>query len=277
MKKITAECPACGAPDAEVVPEWPRAGRHRPMACWQCGLFFSYPQPSPEMLQSYYAPDGKWRAVRSDGQAAEAQTKTKGRAGRAVLELLDRHVSPGRRTVLDFGCGTGSWLNMLQDNGWETFGIEPSSDAAFVRHLRLQEIPTDGRFDLVVVYHVLEHLPGPLETLRLLAGAVRTGGYCFVSVPRLDTVLQHQDTRYCLYPPHHIVAFTEACLRGLLARAGFEVVDTLHHLDELFTKGRPLRLRLLARKVASDVSYPDPASALKSVLAEVPVLFTQAG
>jgi SAM-dependent methyltransferase len=227
------------------------------------------------VLDAYYAPDGHWRAGRSDRETANAQTRDKGRAGRAVLTLLDRYMPPERRTVLDFGCGTGSWLNTLQDNGWETFGIEPSSHAAFVRHQRLRDIPADGRFDLVIAYHVLEHLPRPLETLRLLAGAVRTGGFCFVSVPRLDTVLEHQDPRYCLYPPHHIVAFTEACLRGLLARAGFEVVDALHDLDGLFTNGRPLRLRLLARKVASEVSYPDPALALKSVLAGVPVLFTR--
>lgn len=236
-------------------------------------MFFAHPQPPPDLLASYYGRDGKWRTKRD---ATDAQTQGKGRAGRAVVALLDQYVPPGPRRVLDFGCGTGPWLNMLQDAGWETFGIEPSSDAAFVRHQRLEDIPADGRFDLVVAYHVLEHLPRPLDTLRQLAAAVRIGGACFVSVPRLDTVLEHRDTRYCLYAPHHIVAFTEACLRGLLARAGFEVTEALHHMDQLFTKGRPLRLRLLARRVESPKPGPDPAAALRSVLAGAPELFRPA-
>jgi SAM-dependent methyltransferase len=245
------------------------------MACWHCGLLFAYPQPPVEALEAYYGPEGDWRAKRSGREVTEAHTKGKGKAGQAVADLLDRCVTSRPRSVFDFGCGTGSWLNTLQDRGWETCGLEPSSDAAFARHRRLLDVPADERFDLVMAYHVLEHVPRPLDTLRLLAGAVRVGGYCFVSVPRLDKVLEHSDTRYCLYPPHHIVAFTEACLCGLLARAGLEVVYALHELDGLFTKGEPLRLRLLARKGNGEVSCADPAAALRAVLLGIPALFPE--
>ena len=265
------ECPACGSADTAIAEEWPRTGRYRAMACWHCGLLFAHPQPAPELLAAYYSPSGHWRETRD---TSGAQTKGKGRAGRAVVALFEEQLPPGSRRVLDFGCGTGPWLNTLQDAGWETYGIEPSSDAAFVRHHRLDEIPADGSFDLVVAYHVLEHLPRPLDTLRQLAAAVRMGGICFVSVPRLDTVLTHRDPRYCLSAPHHLVSFTEACLVGLLARAGFEMVAALHHLDDLFTKGRPLRMRLLARRVELAAPGPDPAPALRSVLSAAPALFT---
>ena len=244
------------------------------MACPRCGLFFAHPQPSPEQLEAYYAPDGDWRAGRSSSETTDAQVKGKGKAGRAVLAALDTLLPPDSRTVFDFGCGTGSWLNMFQDDGWTTFGLEPSSDAAFVRHQRLQQIPAEERFDLAIAYHVLEHLPRPLDTLIELAGSVKPGGCCFVSVPRLDRVMEHRDTRYCLYPPHHIVSFTEACLCGLFARAGFEVVRTLHDLDDLFTKGRPLRLRMIARKTASPGPCPDPGAALQTVIAAASGLFT---
>ena len=264
------QCPACRAADATIATEWPRVGKYKAAACWGCGLLFANPQPAPEVLAAYYSPQGDWRAER---KTADAQTKGKGRGGRAVLARLDEYIPPGRRSVLDFGCGTGPWLNMLQDAGWQTCGIEPSSDAAFVRHQRLEDIPGDQRFDLVVAYHVLEHLPDPLAILKQLAASLRTGGLLFVSVPRLDKVMEHRDARYCLSPPHHIVSFTEACLRCLLARAGFEVVETLHHLDDVFTKGTPLRMRLLARKAGTDVDYADPAPALRSVLAGVPELF----
>ena len=216
--------------------------------------------------------------MRPDPEGTEAQNRHKGPGGTAVLDILDQHIPPGGvRRVLDFGCGVGAWLNDLQDRGWDTWGIEPSSSAAFVRHQRLQEIPSDGRFDLVMVYHVLEHLPHPLDTLRRLAAAVRAGGLCFVSVPRLDTVAIHRQFAYCLHPRHHIVAYTEACLRGLLAGAGFEVVEALHELDAQFTAGKPLRMRLLTRRVAEPAAWPDPAKALKTLLAQLePLLLERA-
>src|SRR5262245_7830321 len=148
--KVADECPACGGRDVRNVKGWRLRGRHWAVACWECGLFFSHPQPPPEALQAYYAPEGDWRAGRSPSETADAQTKGKGRAGRAIVTMLDQYVPAGPRSVLDFGCGTGSWLNTLQDEGWATFGIEPSSDAAFVRHQRLLEIPADERFDLVM-------------------------------------------------------------------------------------------------------------------------------
>jgi SAM-dependent methyltransferase len=124
----------------------------------------------------------------------------------------------------------------------------------------------EPQFDLVIAYHVFEHLPRPMDTLRELVAALRPGGYFLVSVPRLDALAVHRDFKYCLHRRNHIVAYTEACLRGLFARADVEVVEALHHLDERFSKGLPLRLRLLARKTAATAVVADPAGALKPVI-----------
>jgi hypothetical protein len=118
----------------------------------------------------------------------------------------------------------------------------------------------------VIAYHVLEHLPRPVDTLQELAGTLRSGGYCLVSVPRLDRLSVHGDFKYCLHRRNHIVAFTEACLRGLFARAGMGVIAALHDLDDRFSKGQPIRMRLLAQKGAPATVDPDPASALKPII-----------
>jgi SAM-dependent methyltransferase len=187
-----------------------------------------------------------------------------------MFAVLDRYFRasnppPGAR-VFDFGCGSGTWLNSFQDHGWDTTGLEPCSNEAFVRHKRLTAIPTDAEFDLVIAYHVLEHLPRPLETLRELARALRPGGHCLVSVPRLDRLAIHGDFKYCLHRRNHIVAFTETCMRGLVARAGMGVIAPLHELDERFSKGEPIRMRLLAKKGAPAEIDPDPAAALRPVI-----------
>jgi SAM-dependent methyltransferase len=177
---------------------------------------------------------------------------------------------PGAR-VLDFGCAEGKLLNSLQDAGWDTYGIEPSTDVAFLRHHRLDVPPQDGRFDLAILHHVLEHVDRPLDVLRQLAGSLREGGVLFIGVPRFDRVAEHGDFRYCINGRNHVVAFTEACLRGLLARAGFEVAARLDapELDRALTQGRPLRLRLLARRTLAPPPLPrEPLRAARQALAE---------
>ncbi len=275
------ECVACASSDLralDLIP-LPRRGGRRQAAlldgCGACGLLFVSPMPARHELDTFYAPTGGWAddhaARAAQLQAAHARRLRKGAKVRpippkraALLTALAPFAPifappPGAR-VLDFGCGDGKLLNTLQEAGWQTFGIEPSSDIAFLRHQRLEQAPRDGRFDLVLLHHVLEHVGHPLEILQQLAGTLRAGGVLSVIVPRFDTLPAHGDYRYCINGRNHLLAFTETCLSGLLARAGFEVAGRLHNqaLDDVFTAGQPMRLRLVARLAGSGVRPAEP-------------------
>lgn len=169
------------------------------------------------------------------------------------------HAPPPGASVLDFGCGDGKLLDWLQERGWETYGIEPSMDVAFFQHRRLISLPHDRRFAFVILNHVLEHITDPLGVLRQIARTLRDDGALFVSVPRVDTLPEHGDFRYCISGRTHPVCFSETCLRGLLARAGLAVAAPLDapELDDAFTQGKPLRLRLLAVRTAQPPALPD--------------------
>lgn len=252
------------------------------VGCRACGLVFTSPMPSPEELEHFYGAEGGW-AERHAGRTAKlasVHARRKGRPPRAkpavqrprdlLLAAVDRYVpvlnpEPGAKAI-DVGCGDGKLLNALQDLGWETYGIEPSTGVAFLRHHRLDTLPADGSFAFGVLHHVLEHVPDPLALLQQMAAAIREGGGLFVSVPRLDTLPRHGDYRYCINGKNHLVAFTEVCLRGLLLRAGFSTVATLDDpaLDERITNGQPLRLRLVARRTKIPAALP--ASPLQPAL-----------
>lgn len=255
--------------------------------CEDCGLLFCNPLPRQERLERFYGETGVWAEAHAD-RAAHVMAVHERRAGRKkrvrpgklrkrvwLLEAMEPHVpiaepAPAAR-VLDFGCGEGKLLNWLQDLGWDTYGIEPSTEVAFLRHHRLEEAPQDRSFDLAILHHVLEHVADPLDVLRQLAGAVREGGIIFVSVPRIDAVARHGDFRYCINGRNHLVAFTETCLRALLARAGFEVVAVLDSpdLDRTLTEGQPLRLRVLARRREGPLPAPPaPLDAARRALAD---------
>jgi SAM-dependent methyltransferase len=279
LEREASSCPACASPrivllDVLLIPKSPDGNRVVFITgCRACGLLFTNPLPRHEELVQYYQPDGRWASMRAERlerlgavdarrpRSKKARQKSTLRPrSRALFDALAGHLPvydpPAGAKVLDFGCGDGKFLNKLQDLGWDTYGVEPSTDAAFVRHHGLHEAPQDGSFDFVFLNHVLEHVDAPLAVLQQLAGTLRMGGVLFVSVPRVDTLPVHGDLDYCISGRKHVMCFSETCLRGLLARAGFTTVARLdaHELDAIFTEGKPLRLRLVAVRTTS----PDP-------------------
>lgn len=257
--------------------------------CHECGLLFVNPVPTEEHLQQFYSDSGPWAAARSAQTSTVAAAHARGLRGKppqpkpgkplparevllnALAPYVPIHEPPAGARVLDFGCGEGQFLNSLQDRGWDTYGIEPSTSVAFLRHHRLTSLPDDGTFDFVILHHVLEHVTDPLGLLRQLAASLREGGSLFVSVPRLDTLPEHADFNYCINGRHHPVPFTEACLRGLLARASLELVTQLNtkELDEAVSDGKPLRLRLLAtRQAVPSVPVSTPLAPALRALAQ---------
>jgi SAM-dependent methyltransferase len=274
----TRACPACASPRITLLDVFkiPRDRRGRRLAflagCRECGVLFVNPLPSADELNERYAPQGAWAETRKV-RAARPPAQTPSRDPRDVLlDALEPYVPvhrppPGAR-VIDFGCGEGKFLDRLQDAGWETFGIEPSTSVPFRRHRRLDQPPQDASFDFAILHHVLEHVTNPLHVLRQLAGALRDGGVLFVGVPSLDTLPVHGDFKYCVDGRNHLLSYSRSCLSGLLARAGFATVTRLDgaHLDAL-TKGKPLRLRLVARRTqAPAIVEPSPLAAARAAL-----------
>jgi 2-polyprenyl-3-methyl-5-hydroxy-6-metoxy-1,4-benzoquinol methylase len=248
-------------------------------------LVFANPLPTAEQLDQYYSDAGAWAAPRAERLERieksylrkAAKPPRPGRSRRvkppappggperllnAIAPYLPVDTPPPGAKVLDFGCGDGKLLNRFQERGWRTYGIEPSTHVPFIRHTRLETPPQDGSFDLIVLHHVLEHVLNPLDVLQQLSGSVRIGGSVLISVPRLDTLPVHRDLNYCIDARRHIMSFTERCMTGLLARAGFDNAARLDlpELDQSHTEGQPKRLRLIATRVAAPL--PPPAMAL---------------
>ena len=224
-------CPACRSSRITVLDVFsiPRTPEGRRLAfisgCHACGVLFVNPLPTTSQLERYYSEAGTW-ASRQAGRVKATRTQRRAPAGRiCLLSALERHApqlatSVGR--VLDFGCGDGKFLNRMKARGWTTYGIEPSTDAAFRKHHRLAEVPQDR----VVRFRRAEPCAGAS------AGAVGgTAAACRFASRRGPPVrehtqagytAQHRDLKYCLSGHRHVVSFSEVCLRGLLARAGFD-------------------------------------------------------
>jgi SAM-dependent methyltransferase len=145
------------------------------------------------------------------------------------------HRARGGGNVLDVGCGRGHFLKYLQDHGWRVAGIELSELAA--RHARdvlhvdvhvgdFLTIPgTPNSWDVVVLWHVLEHMPDVRAAIRHGHELLRREGLLLIAVPNFSSLQAQVAGRHWFHLdiPRHYVHFTSRGLVQLLREAGFEI------------------------------------------------------
>lgn len=170
-------------------------------------------------------------------------------------DLFEELLPDGVHRILDVGSGPGFFLLRGKERGWQTLGIEPSTQsAAHSRGMGLeiveefldpQTAPRLGAFDVVHLSQVLEHIPNPVALLSLVQGLIRPAGLLCIIVPNDYNPVQQALRDACGYapwwvaPPHHINFFDFDSLSGLMARCGFEVVhrDTTFPIDLFLLMG----------------------------------------
>ena len=156
-------------------------------------------------------------------------------------------------TILDVGCGSGELLRDLRDAGFHRAeGADPFVPEAVARQIGIHRkslAEMTGEYDLVMLHHVLEHLPDQLEALRHVARLLRPGGRALIRVPVMGGEAWR---RYGVHwvqldAPRHIVIHTERSLLQVAATAGlastaveYDSTDFQFAGSELYVKGVPL-------------------------------------
>jgi SAM-dependent methyltransferase len=142
-----------------------------------------------------------------------------------------------RGRLLDVGCGNGRFLQTMARLGWTVFGVEPDAAAAAVARASLGEVIHSGRigdapfpegsFDVIVMKHVIEHLPDPTATLRACHRFLRAGGKIVVITPNARSLGGRLFGRDWLGwdVPRHFTIFSRTAMRSVLERAGFRRID----------------------------------------------------
>jgi len=227
-------CPVCDGTRAR--PAFRASGLESTVVlCEECGLGRFHPPPDAETIRSFY-PDAYYGGPGTKFQPAiEALVRW---VGERHISFLCRDLPRGAR-ILDVGCGRGVILGPLADRGFEVHGVEISEEAARGAdpRARIRIAPRlaeagygDAFFDEVVIWHVLEHLPDPRETLTTVHRILRPGGRLVVAVPNLAS-LQARLTGpawFHLDVPRHLYHFPLPALQRLLVRTGFELVSEHH-------------------------------------------------
>ncbi len=237
-----APCPACGAGDASIVLENARdweygvSGTFRFARCAACGLCYQTPRPSLERLLGFYPADYHAHRLPTSSLFRLLHRLQFGPRVRRYLRRAGR--TSGR--VLDVGCGDGTLLRELSRRGsWELHGLDFNPDAIeAARHGEppiqlflgtLEDAPyEERRFDLIVMHHVLEHVPEPVTTLRRVLALLRPGGHVVGQLPNFASFERWATGRFWngYHTPRHMQCFTPSSLAGLLGRVGFDRIET---------------------------------------------------
>src|SRR3954471_2345067 len=163
--------------------------------CTSCQFKFTNPIPDLNKLGSYYKSEEyishsntKKGFINSCYQTVRKYTLLK------KLALLSKFYKTGR--ILDIGCGTGEFLNTCKQAKWDTVGIEPDENARkmaqnnFSLDVKAEEELKnlqDESFDVISMWHVLEHVPdlkGRIEDLKRL---LKPNGLILIAVPNCDS------------------------------------------------------------------------------------------
>ncbi len=234
--KADFPCRLCGGNDLSLYHAMGNDGRFRYFRCGNCRLV-NYDLSTGLEQAHYDEPD------KDPTDDAERWNLDKDQS----FEFLTRYVSPPGR-MLDIGCGNGRLMYLARQAGWDVKGLELSPVMANVVRNRLgaavvvadfiEAEPEDidaGKFDVISLRHVLEHLPDCVRAMRKIKALLVARGHVLIELPNVESIskklkrfMTRRGIRKPVYPEDmaigHANEFCRESFKYLLGATGFELV-----------------------------------------------------
>jgi 2-polyprenyl-3-methyl-5-hydroxy-6-metoxy-1,4-benzoquinol methylase len=197
-------------------------------------LLITFPKPSLEKLPSYY--ESEDYISHTDGKRSLFERMyhlIKNVALKNKVKLIN--VQSGKGKLLDIGAGTGDFLVAAKNDGWETTGIEPSQKAktiAINKGVNFADNLSDlanQTFDVITMWHVLEHVPNLDEYILELKRLLKPTGTILIAVPNFKSFdANYYGKFWAAYDvPRHIWHFSKTAIQKLFAEKEMKLFEVL--------------------------------------------------
>ena len=202
-------------------------GDFRIATCACCGLtYLQNPPPDGTIYEEYYQ------------DLTQQPSKELASIIAQRLIMLQQRIAQG--SLLDVGCGQGFFIAKAQGAGYRVQGIDISASAiTFATNtLRVEAATTSldellshqAQYDVITLWHVLEHFLNPVEELGKIKKLLAPGGYCLIEVPNLHSIkfmLSGKKWTGGNHPRYHRTFFTRTTLEETLRKSGFKDVERI--------------------------------------------------
>ena len=217
--------------------------------CTVCGMVQQNPIPSEDEVNKYYSNEYRQEYKKT----YTPKVKHVFRAGNLGLDRISflkrRGVDNGR--LLDVGAGGGEFTYLAGKLGFVSQGIEPNIGYSnYAREEYGIQIETgqlsdvDGKFNVITMFHALEHIPNPIKTFELLFSLLRENGHLFIEVPNIET---NDASPHNIYFKAHIHYFSASTLVSAASKY-FDKIDMVSDSN--------LRVLFKRKEVVDDLTLP---------------------
>jgi 2-polyprenyl-3-methyl-5-hydroxy-6-metoxy-1,4-benzoquinol methylase len=189
-------------------------------------MLITSPKPATENLSKYYESEEYISHTDSKkGIVSYLYQTVKKRALQKKVALINS-LNNGAGTLLDIGAGTGDFLKQAKEVNWKVSGVEPNEGAkklAEEKGINLQESINDlnGKtFDVITMWHVLEHVPNLEETISTIEKLLKPGGTLIIAVPNYKSFdANHYKEHWAAYDvPRHLWHFSQTSMQKLFSK-----------------------------------------------------------
>ena len=207
------------------------------VSCQKCGFKFTNPRPDGNEIGKYYKAESYISHTNtSKGLISKIYQEVRKFTLKGKLNLINK-LSPKKGKLLDVGCGTGMFLNVARENGWEVNGIEPDAGARAIaeetNQIKIKDEVLSSfvneTFEVISLWHVLEHIHKLNTTVDWLKERLSKDGSLIIAVPNHESkdaqIYQAQWAAYDV--PRHLYHFSQKSVQELFAKHGFELKETL--------------------------------------------------
>jgi 2-polyprenyl-3-methyl-5-hydroxy-6-metoxy-1,4-benzoquinol methylase len=233
--------------------------------CKNCGFRFTNPRPQQSKLSDYYkSVEYISHSNNKKGITNKIYHLIRNHNHKKKFSLIKKYSNNGK-SILDIGCATGEFLNFFKQRGWKTTGVEPGVEAGkFAKEQYNLDVYdereiinfADKSYDVITMWHVLEHVPSLNERMKEISRLINENGILVIAVPNSNSYdAKYYKNFWAAYDvPRHLYHFTKETLLLLIEKHGFmlEKISPMKFdsyyvslLSEKYKNGKPNFLNAL--------------------------------
>ena len=202
--------------------------------CSNCQLLFTNPRPKQEEIGPYYNfPEYFSHEDKAKNLTQWIYQQIRNYSIRKKVKFIQSLKKKGK--LLDYGCGTGEFLKAAKKRGWKVAGIEPSEKARIQANQKLDskvketidDIKKESNFDIITLFHVLEHIHDLRKTTRKIINHLKSDGYLIIAVPNHESWDgKHYGKFWAGWDvPRHLYHFNNSSIESFKNEFGLELKE----------------------------------------------------